>query len=371
MTIVQIVTQMEGGGAQRVAALLASAFGRRGLDQELWFLYRKRPTYDDLPNNLVIWDYPPRGPLDYARIIYRLCRQLRRNRPSCLITHTHYSNVLGCLIGMLAGVKCRIAVQHNPVGTYPRMAKWLDWILGASGVYHRNIAVSQAVIASVQGYPSAYRQRVNLVRNGIEVPTAMAPEEATRRKWRLPVDRPLLVSVGRLSTQKNHEAILKAMRELPDAHLALVGEGELRAALVDAAGKYGVGDRTRFLGEVSPFDVWDILAAADVFVFPSVYEAMPLALMEAMGAGVPIVASRIPANCELLAPPGLAAAGVLVDVSREGSLAGAIRGLLESPADRNALSLRAREEAARFSVETMADRYLGLAGEVAREAGEP
>src|ERR1700692_960055 len=101
MKIVQIVTQMEAGGAQKVAYLLHRGFLERGYDAELWFLYTKRPFYDGLDGVHSLFDHSPSA-FDYFVITHRLYSKLRSAKPDALITHTHYANLLGQLIAAFA-----------------------------------------------------------------------------------------------------------------------------------------------------------------------------------------------------------------------------------------------------------------------------
>src|SRR4051794_14302204 len=92
MKIVQIVTQMEAAGAQKVAHVLSDGLRALGHDSELWFLYRKRPAYDGIPHVRVIFEERPR-PSSFASIPVQILRALRESGPDVLITHTHYANV--------------------------------------------------------------------------------------------------------------------------------------------------------------------------------------------------------------------------------------------------------------------------------------
>ena len=116
----------------------------------------------------------------------------------------------------------------------------------------------------------------------------------------------------------------------------------------------GLADRVRFLGEIPPDEVRAVMRFCDVFVFPSVYEAMPLALVEAMAAGMPIVASDIPANREVLSDTG-----ILTPPDSYG-LARAAKRLLEDPNLANEMGRKAAQRAKLFSLDNMVDHYADL-----------
>ena len=351
MRIVQVVTQMEAGGAQRVALLLAGEMARRGHDVETWFLYLKRPGFVGAPGVRVLCPHPP-GAVDYLRIAGTLVRRLRAHRADAVITHTHYANVLGQMAAVACGVKRRLAVQHNPLGTYPAAARWADRLLGGIGAYTRNVAVSQAVIDSIPFRGRGYRRRLRRIHNGIPHPAASQPRADARARYGIPPDAPLLVNVGRLAAQKDQAVLLRVLAELPGVHLAIAGEGELRGALQAEARALGVDGRVHLAGELAWADGLSLVGAADVFVLPSRFEAMPLALVEAMRMGVPIIASDIPSVREVMGD-----AGVLVPCGDAGAIAEAVRGVLDSPETAGGLRERARVRSARFSLEGMVDAY--------------
>jgi len=128
----------------------------------------------------------------------------------------------------------------------------------------------------------------------------------------VPLDAPLLTIIARLTEQKGHRILLDALvrGDLARAHLLVVGDGPLRQSLESQAANLGLSARVRFVG--ARRDLGNILAATDVFVMPSFWEGLPLAMVLAMGAGVPVVATRVAGIPEvvqdgvtgLLVPPG-------------------------------------------------------------------
>lgn len=354
MRIVQIVTQLEAAGAQRVALMLQDGLARSGHPGEVWFLYRKREAFQDRSGIRVIAAVRPSG-LGWLRMLYRLWSDLRAARPDVVITHTHYANALGQLVALLAGVPRRIAVQHSVVEIYPPLARVLDRLLGTTGVYSSNAVVSQAVLDSVRHYPRAYRSRLVLIRNGVMTPSSPVDREAVRRRWSLPLDRPLLVNIGRLDSKKNQRVLLEALAALADAHAVIIGEGDERVELERCARRLGVEGRVRLLGELPWEEASAVLRSADVFVFPSLFEGMPMALIEALTAGLPIVASDIPANREAVADAGILVAGSCVT-----DVVDAVREIIERPEVARRLSARARSRSEAFSATSMVNGYLEL-----------
>ncbi|THA82255.1 glycosyltransferase family 4 protein [Streptomyces sp. A0592] len=199
----------------------------------------------------------------------------------------------------------------------------------------------------------AYRvpaARVHVVPNGVGAEffrPAPVPGPASAPVGAAATPRPLrLLYVGRLSAQKNIARLLDAI-SLAEAPLRLrvVGGGELDADLRARAAGLGLGERVEFTGPLYDGDLLAAYADADVFVLPSDREGMPLAALEAMAAALPVLATDVPGNAELLRGVGLLAAPDPV------SLAAAVDRLASDPALRGRLAGRSAERARRHTWE--------------------
>lgn len=353
MRILQIVTQQMVGGVPLVAIFLAEELRKKGHELEVWFLYVKHPAYTEFPGVKVILDRQP-SKWDYVKIIVKLWNLIRSYKPDALITHSHYANVLGQFAARIWGVPKRVAVQHNPLSTYPKIARWADKWLGALGFYSANVCVSQTVIDSATEHPAAYKSKLRRIYNGMPLLTS-EPSTEIRASWNLPENAPLLLNVGRLAQQKNQGVLLEVLQYLPDAHLVLVGEGELRTRLQQQVTELKIEERVHFLGELQPHDVWGLFCVANIFVFPSLYEGMPLALIEAMRAGLPIVASDVPVMREVLKD-----VGIYIPLNNATLLAEAVQKILNSPDLANQMSQRSLERSQQYSLQQMIDAYESL-----------
>jgi glycosyltransferase involved in cell wall biosynthesis len=198
---------------------------------------------------------------------------------------------------------------------------------------------------------------ITVVHNGIVAPPAGDPV-AVRRELGLAGGETLIVSVGNLYPVKGHIVLLQALAglaartDLPPWRMALAGRGRETDRLKQFAAEHGL-DRVHFLGHRG--DVPDILAAADVWVMPSLSEGLPLALLEAMFAGKAIVASAVGGIPEVITSER---DGLLVPPSDPPALASALGRLLASPALRATLGRAAKERAAsHFSIAHMTDDY--------------
>ena len=205
---------------------------------------------------------------------------------------------------------------------------------------------------TVRSY-SLDRSRVHVVPNGISVEDFAArqgrgaPEPRARA-------RPILLCVGRLARDKGFATAIEALARIgnEDARLLILGSGPERALLEQTARKAGVSDRVDFLGSKPRAEVADHLAASDVFLFPTERdEAAPLVPLEAMAAGLPVVASDIGGGAELIES---GRTGLLVPPAAVDSLAGAIDSLLVDDALRRRMGEAARERIVeRYTIEAM------------------
>jgi glycosyltransferase involved in cell wall biosynthesis len=184
--------------------------------------------------------------------------------------------------------------------------------------------------------------------NSIAVPSLEEPSGK-------PSGRAEILTVGRLVPQKGIEVLLQAARAVverhPNAQFSLAGDGPLRPALEEQARRLGISDHIRFLGTVK--DAPRLLAGCDLFVLPSLWEGMPISLLEAMGAGRPAVATAVSGSRELILEEET---GMLVPPNDPAALAEAVTRMLDDPQGARAMGARARDRVRReFSMDRMVD----------------
>lgn len=225
------------------------------------------------------------------------------------------------------------------------------------------VAVSRSVADGLlaQGVPA---ERIRVIPNGVD-PDALVQAAAMPLPVGTPERRPLVACAARLEPVKGVEHLVRAAAMVPDAAFAIAGEGSLAARLRELAVAEGVADRVAFLGHVSP--VAPLFAAADVVVLPSLSEGMPIAALEAMSFGRPVIASRVGGLPEVI-PDGVC--GLLVPPADPGALASAIRAVLGDP-DTSKLMGEACQRAVRqrFTSARMAAAYVSLVAELTSGRG--
>lgn len=236
-------------------------------------------------------------------------------------------------LARLAGITTIVRTEHLPyVLTDPEQQD--EHRRGLDNVSSL-ICVSEASAASfvAAGVPDSL---IDVVRNGVVAVPPSRSREVIRRALGVFDEAPLAIMVARMTTQKNHTSLISSMPDIlaryPGLQLALVGTGPLEAELREAAAP--LGKAVLFLGHRD--DVPDLLAAADLFLLPSLFEGLPLVLIEAMAAGLPAVASDIGGSDEVIAhgETGLLAA--------PGQFADTVLHCLGDPAGMAAMAIAAR-----------------------------
>ncbi|TML14192.1 MAG: glycosyltransferase family 4 protein [Actinobacteria bacterium] len=226
----------------------------------------------------------------------RLVRALRRERPAAVIMHGDIAQIIGAPAAWLAGIRQRVVVNHLAMGIFYKSLRPVHTVMGVLGLYRRIVFVGESARREADGLPRRFLDRCSVIPNTVD--RVAGDGIAARARFGIPADATVLLNVGNLSAQKNQQILITAMADIPDAILAIAGDGPLAAELAYAA--HGVGDRVRLIGRVPIDEIADVYAMADVFVFPSRYEGRPLALLEAATAGLPILASPIPENVEVV-----------------------------------------------------------------------
>jgi glycosyltransferase involved in cell wall biosynthesis len=275
------------------------------------------------------------------------------------VIHTH----LGAMKYVVTGFG-RCGFVHTVHNLAQHDSAWknriLQYVAFRAGVVP--VAIGEAVAATVR---RVYGISPRIIPNGIPV-ASYAPSAAARAEVRaslgIPEGVPTFVTVARFSPQKDHETLLRALssRRLRalGVHCLLAGDGELRASLEQLVRELGIGERVHFLGIRS--DVPRVLAAADVFVLSSRFEGNPLAVMEAMAAGRPVVAAVVGCVPELVEE----CAGELVAAGNPDALEDAMYHLANDPALARAKgTAAARIASARFDEAIMVRSYEQLYAE--------
>ncbi|MFB3818413.1 MAG: glycosyltransferase family 4 protein [Candidatus Methylomirabilales bacterium] len=282
--------------------------------------------------------------------LWKLVRCFRRLRPDIVHTHTAKAGTLGRLAGRMARVPRLVHTFHGHVldGYFSPLAArtFLAVERGLARRTDRLVAVSPRLREALLRMGIGRPEQVEAIPLGLDLDRFAAVRRNSlpvRRDLRLPPDARLLAIVGRLVPIKDHPTLFAALGRLdPGVHLLVVGDGGSRGALEALVRGLGLSDRVHFLGWRQDLDV--ILSGTDVVVSCSINEGTPVALIEAMAAGVPVVSTDVGGVGDLVVPERT---GWLVPPGDPAALASALREVLAAPA----LAAARAEAARRFVLE--------------------
>lgn len=289
--IILVTHTLEAGGAERVVADLACRLPSLGCAVEVVTVLGTGSLEDELRAcGIPVTHLRRHGFLGFGTV-KDLVRLFREKRPDVVHTHLFLADFWGRIAARLARVPAVVTTDHNVNVTYRRSHRFVNRALVP--LTDRFVAVSDAVAEDMRGHgiPDA---KIITIRNGIDVSRfAVRP--------RLPFSAtPRLLAVGRLAEQKGYGTLLAALANVREPwRLRVAGIGTLERDLRRAAERLGIAGKIEWLG--ARRDVPALLAASDLFCFPSHWEGLGLAVMEAAVAGIPIIASDLPALRELFA----------------------------------------------------------------------
>lgn len=361
--IVVMLTSFDIGGTERQTVELVRRLDPARFRVHLACFHVRGPLTRRVPDAVSIEGFPVRGfrRPDSVRQWLRFARWCREIDARLVHTCDLYANLFGLTAAAMAGVPARIGSRREVLtGDKTRLQ-----LTGQRVAYRRAHAiVANSGAAATQllreGVAAA---KIRLIPNGVDLP----PE--TPRHQRRSLRR--LVMVANLRQEKGHDVLIDAAPQIfsscPDAEICLAGNGPMAEALQERARARGVGGRVQFLGECD--DVPSLLAQADIFVLPSRSEALPNALIEAMAAGLPVVASRVGGVPEIVTH---GQNGVLVEPGRPTDLASAIVDLIDHPGAAAGLGNAARSWVSRtYSFERMVSSTERLYMEAIDAHGSP
>ena len=373
LRLLLVVDSLEVGGAERHVVDLAAALRRKGHEVEVACsvagglaqrLQEDGVPFRPLTERLVKRRVSPA----YARGVGRLLREKRFD-----LVHAHiYASAVAAAIATRRTGPRLVITEHTEAAWQTwwtrRVSRW------AHGRASHTIAVSTPIRRRLIGKDRVPHERISLIPNAV-IPADDDPPDLSGTLPDGWLEGPLVGVVARLQPEKGVATFLKAAARVskasPEARFLVVGDGPLREELLGLAGRLGMEDRVRFLGYRT--DARALIGLLDVLVVPSLTEGSPLIVLEAMAAGVPVVASAvggIPDQARhgeegLLVPPGDPEA-----------LAGAMGELLRDPSRARLLGAAGRRRTENeFSHETLVRRIEGiyravLEGKIPRDASE-
>lgn len=370
-----LVDQLGGGGAQRVAALIARSLHDLG-EQTTVLSARGGPFASEIPHDLPVRILAPSwpSPVGVLQFLYNLRRTVRREEIEVIFTNGFTIGRLVLFSRALGQIKkvTIVVVEHNTLsvtlhkrftngtsrGIVLRLTGWL--YRGADAI----IGVSEGVARDLEETLGLSVGSVTTIRNPIDqerIKTAIA--EVVAKSFSESFEslcRPIVISSGRLVAQKAHSDLLQAFALLPEdfrGSLVILGEGPLRHELERQASELGIANAVWMPGFVE--NPWWFIARSDAFALSSHWEGFGLVLVEALVCGTPVASTDCPSGPrEILAGEPSA---FLAPVAHPAELSRAIQAALKAPRD-----FSSHRERASYDPTGVAVKYLKVAQELAR-----
>ncbi len=342
LRLAQVIDTLQWGGAQKMQLVLAQAMSG---EAEVTLLVLRSDVDATLRGELERLQVRVLT-LNFRRLVdpaglWRLVQVLRHQPFDVVHTHLTYANILGVVAGRIAGrpVIASLRSAGEDLPDRRRAIRTLEaWVLryGASRIMANGYAVADF------RRPALGQRPIEVIRNAVSPGTDLSDGQraALRRELTGDAARPLMIAVGRLTPAKGFADLLDALVRVrgrhPAAALVVAGDGPLRAALEAQAAWLGLEGSLFFLGKRD--DVPRLLAASDIFVSASHWEGLPNVVLEAMAAGLAVVATAV-GEVPLLVTPTV---GIVVPAQAPRQLAQAMETLLEDPGRRYAMGAAGR-----------------------------
>ena len=355
--ILHVIPTLVRGGAEKQLTLLATGLAGKGWDVQVCVLTHGGPLEEDLRQARVPLSFIDKrwkvDPFAYRR----LKKEIQRLQPDVVHTWLFAANSYGRQAAFAAGVKHVVAGERCVDPWKGAMQLAIDRYLSRR---------TERIVTNSSGVRDFYAGKGLPAEKFVVIPNGIAPfappqqavsREQLLRELAIPENARLIGAIGRLWPQKRVKDIIWAadliqcVRE--DVHFLIIGHGPQRRRLEHYAEQCHVAERLHFLGERN--DVPHLLPHLDLLMLASSYEGQSNAIMEAMSAGLPVVATDIPGNRDLVVP---SETGLLVEVGDRAALAQKTLMILNDAAFANKLGSAGRERMLReFSVERMVERH--------------
>lgn len=274
--------------------------------------------------NIEVTCYEARSALDVPNVLWRLTKALRKLRPQILQTFLFHANIIGRIAGKFAGVPHIV----SGIRVAEKQKRWhllLDRV--TNPLVALNVCVSNGVAEFAEKQGKLNRKKIAVIPNSVDPSLFENAQKDDLSRFGIPNDATVCLTVARLTIQKGIDVLLSAIpiiiNQHPECHFLIIGDGDARPNLETQASKLGIAGHVHFGGfqrETAP-----LLAASNAFILPSRWEGMSNALLEAMAAGLPIIATAVEGTTELIQDK---VNGFLVPPEDSGCLAASICSIL-------------------------------------------
>jgi glycosyltransferase involved in cell wall biosynthesis len=300
--ILHLITGLEIGGAEMMLLKTLPRM-QNNFDNRVCCIMGHGPMGKKLEEVGIPVNYLELKDIFDLAIILRFRKLVKEFQPDILVTYLIHADLFGRILGRVLGIKkiiCSVRVKLVQIKYLPFL--FLDALTSPLVThYHFN---SQTVANMYHKFFFLPKRKITVIPNGLEIEKYDIQIDVVKKKDELmiPQEKIIIGCVAKLRQQKGHKYLISAFVEVlknnPDALLLLVGDGEERLNIENQINSLGINNNVKLLGNRT--DIAELLQIIDIFVLPSLFEGMSNAIMEAMAAGKPIIATNIPENRELI-----------------------------------------------------------------------
>jgi glycosyltransferase involved in cell wall biosynthesis len=356
-SIVFLGTAHDNGGSSILASNLAEAMRACGHHVEEWYLFGSQSA---MPAGARVFMAGQRtsSPFSLGTLLVRVIAALRAAKPDVVFGLQSLSNLIAGVGGRIAGIHNRVPTYHQPRERQNAMLMKADAMVSRLGGYTHMIACANNVAATYTERGPAYA-RMAAVSNGQKRPQRFPRDEA-RAAFGLPNDVRVIGQIGRFDYQKNQGFTLDLVKDFPGCTLLLVGSGPDEAAVKSRIADLGLADSVRIASSIEHARIGIFYSAVDAVLFPSRFEGLSLAAIEAIHAGVPLLCSDIPSFREMFAKSPFLTQALLLPLSDPAAWLARLDDILVDTMFRDNITAELGRLSPDFSFETMARQYLRL-----------
>ncbi len=344
LKILYLITELEFGGAENLLLELSRYISREYFDVSIGYLKGKGTLKEDFKKiGIRVVYFNMRSRLDVF-CIFRLAGFIRKEKFDIVHTHLIDADIFGYFGAKIAGVSRIVSTKHSTDDF--RKRKTISVFLDAfvANRICKNIAVSNAVREFLIKHQKIAQEKIKVVYHGINVPRFSWEINKDKSKVDLDLNSEeyIVGVIGRFEKEKGHifliEAINKIMLEIKNIHFVFLGEGSLKESMQEKINSLNLNNKATFLSARK--NVESVLNALDILVMPSLWEGLGMASLEAMAAGVPVLASDVEGIREVVKNNET---GILVPPADSGELANQVLALLKDEPLRSRLSKNGRD----------------------------
>ncbi len=353
-----VIPNLGGGGAERVLINIIRNLNPGKYDLSLILFEKQGVHLSDVPSHVKIIDFKKRNKFSFLKLILLLVHTINSEKPDMVISFLRYTNVIAIIAKLISRTKFKLIITvHIFLSETLLRLKFSDfWYFVYKKLFNKSdyiIVPSNGVMDDLMDCFKCDKEKISVINHpfDIDMINKLSDEPITGLEL-----NGYILAAGRLTKQKGFDSLIRTFKQISERikeDLVIIGEGEDEVSLKNLVNEYELQNRVHFLGyKKNPFKY---MKNANLFVLSSLWESFALVIVEAMAAGVPVIAADCPSGPGEIITDHLN--GMLVTTQDENGLAEAIFGLLNNKALSDRLVEGGRTRAEDFSINRIVPQY--------------